>query len=258
MSSNILNTGPADGLYDDIERAILCDWLGRERPPALAGIDTEASIQAAPDPENPGPVRLLESYDRFDYGHEKRLANAVARIALNAIADRLPQWAASSASGDWVFGREHQPRRGAAIDPLPRFLLMINWADSGPGFSWPEAYHATFLPGFDCNVVTLSADSPEGNGYTDLAIGHFPADADFDAEVERIVCGFWSSHTNADPELAWAYLFDEGYVDAGTAYRWREQVWGGDEEEDEDSEEDWPDPSEDGPPRQASKKRSMP
>ncbi len=225
MSSNDLSTGPADGLYDDIERAILFDWLERARPPALAGIDTEASIQTSPDPGNRGPVRLLESYDRFDYGHEKRLANAVARIALNAIADRLPQWAATSASGDWIYGREHQPRRAAAIDPLPRFLLMINWADSGPGYSWPEAYHATFLPGFDCIVVTLSADSPEGNGYTDLAIGHFPADADFDAEVERILCDFWSSHTNSNPDLAWEYLFDEGYIDTGTAYRWREQVW---------------------------------
>ena len=234
MSSNTLPSNTLDDLYDDIERAILCDWLGRERPLVLTAIDTEASIQASLDPDNPGPVRLFESQDGYDYGHERRLANAVARIALNAIADRLPQWSAASESGDWVFARERQPRRASVIDPLPRFLMMINWADSGPGFSWPEAYHATYLPGFDCFVVTLSDDSPEMYGYTDIAIGHFAADADFDTAIARIIQAHWSDNGGNDPELAWAYLFDEGYIDAETAYRWRDEVWPVEPDDDEE------------------------
>jgi hypothetical protein len=238
MSNTTLSVEALRGLYDDIEIAILCDWLRLDRPPALADIDTEATIQAELPSGQPGPIRLLESYDRFDYGHDTRLANAVARLALNAIADRLPQWAAVSQSGDWVFARARQQRRVAAVDPLPRFLLTINWADSGPGFSWPESYHATWLPGFDCFVVTLSDDSPEAHGYTDIAIGNFPADGDFDAEVKRIVCDFWNKQTHADPEQAWEHLFDEGCIDAETAYRWRAAVWCIEPDESDDDEDD--------------------
>ena len=213
------------GLYDPVELAILCDWLGRTRPDELADIDLTATMQI--ELKQAGPVRLLQA----DYtDHETALANAVARIALNAIADRLPQWMASKTSGEVVFGRKHQPRRGLTVDPLPRFLLTINWADSGPGYSWPESYHATFLPGLDCFVVTLSADSPEVYGYTDLALGHFPTSADFDNEVERIICEFWTDHTDADPDRAWKEVWGEGLISAGSAYYWREQIWWVDED----------------------------
>lgn len=229
------------GLYDETELAILCDWLGRDRPAELSGIDLMASIQS--DLRHSGPVRLLSPQDGMDYGRETLLANALARIALNAIANRLPQWAASTGSGEMVFGRQHQPRRGLAIEPLPRFLLMINWADSGPGYSWPESYHATWLPGFECFVVTLSADSPDVHGYTDMALDHFPASGDFDAEVERILCTFWSDHTDSDWERAWKEVWRGGHVDINTAYDWRERLWGIDQDgEPVDQEpQDWED-----------------
>lgn len=239
MSENAVPAEIPRGLFDDIELAILCDWLGRERPAALASIDTEATRPLEVHPNTREPVRLVASYDGYDYGHDIRLANAVARIALNAIADRLPQWMTRSASGQMVFGRESQPRRATTVDPLPRFLMMINWADTAPGVSWPESYHATYLPGFESFVVTLSADSPEAYGYNDVAIGHFSGDADFDVEVERVICEFWARHTSSDPDMAWADLVSGGYIDARTAYVWRERVWGveEDDEDDEDGED---------------------
>ena len=241
MNDANLPTDIPAGLYDDIEHSILCDWLGLERPPALADIDIDASTLNNPGPDGTSPVRLPAGAGGYEGTRETQLANAVARIALNAIAARLPQWRSRSASGDWTVGREGQPRRTTTIDPLPRHLLTINWADSGPGFSWPEAYHATWLPGFDRFVVTLSDDSPDVHGYTDLAIGHFAGDADFDREIERIVCGFWSSHTDADTDQAWQDLWDAGHVGWDTAYAWRETVWGIGEDDEPVDENDWED-----------------
>jgi hypothetical protein len=59
------------------------------------------------------------------------------------------------------------------VELSPRHLLTINWADSGPGFSWPVAYYAVYVPGFDRTVVTASGDSPETFGACDVAVGHF-------------------------------------------------------------------------------------
>lgn len=56
---------------------------------------------------------------------------------------------------------------------LPQYLFTLNWADSGPGFSWPGAYYTTWVPSYERFVVTYSADSPEVWGYADIAIGQF-------------------------------------------------------------------------------------
>ena len=153
-------------LYDEQEIAIIMDWLGWERPAALAGVSLEWH-HAQPT----GGVRLLYSAD--GYGDHNAVFNAVARLVLSHIQCRLPQWSTTGSSGEVQAARSHQPLRQSPVNLLPRHLFTINWADSGPGFSWPEAYHLTFLPGFDRFVVTASQDSPEMHGYTDEAIGHF-------------------------------------------------------------------------------------
>ena len=53
----------------------------------------------------------------------------------------------------------------------PQLVCTINWADSGPGYSWPESYHVTYLPGFDRFVMTASRDGPDAWGCVDQAIG---------------------------------------------------------------------------------------
>ena len=49
----------------------------------------------------------------------------------------------------------------------PELLFCVNWADSAPGISWPEAYYVTFIPGLDHYVVTASRDSRDLFGCTD-------------------------------------------------------------------------------------------
>jgi hypothetical protein len=89
-----------------------------------------------------------------------RLAIAVAQILLHEVQGTLPQWAAS---GERVSlnRKAHKRHEDARLSFNPQLVCTINWADSGPGFSWPEAYHVTYLPGFDKFVVTASRDCPD-------------------------------------------------------------------------------------------------
>ena len=181
-------------LYDDVELAILYDWLGWPRPAALRSVDAytppenvDEDFGWEDDRPEPGPVRIIRNKDALA-GVD--VSNAVARLLLSEIQDRLPQWAAFHNNGhvDWV--RKRSPTRKAKAEPLPRFLFDINWADSGPGFSWPEAYYCTHLPGFDRYVVSASQDSPDVHGYTDEAIGHFGLTEELHEACRQIIIGW--------------------------------------------------------------------
>lgn len=205
-------------LYDDAEIAIVLDWLGVRRPPALA--QTAITAQSTGENATPGPIRLLPGDTADGYS----LSNAVARLALAGIEARLPQWALVT-EGRVLFAREPNPRRAAAVSLLPRFLLQINWADSGPGYSWPETYHCTWLPGFARWVVTASQDSPEAHGYTDEAIGHFGPARTVREGAARVILNWWRWQVAAWGQWRWAYLFATGEIDGRTAAAWAERVW---------------------------------
>ncbi|HAW97088.1 MAG TPA: hypothetical protein DCX67_00995, partial [Opitutae bacterium] len=86
------------------------------------------------------------------------IGNAVARIALAPIRDGLPVWG-TYADGQVRHSRQrdHQgdlPVRGYRSDPV--LAVAINWADSGPGCSWPLTYHVAWIPIYDQYVVTVS------------------------------------------------------------------------------------------------------
>src|SRR5262245_51188908 len=153
-------------IFHPQERAILCDYFGLERPEELQAIDVSAPDGANDDPEQPVLVEPDADKHVSTYG----VANAVARLLLARVQSRLPQWIARK-NDEIVLGRRHRKPKTRQVDPLPRFLFAINWADSGPGFSWPEAYHAIYVPGFDRFVVTASQDSPDAYGYADIAVG---------------------------------------------------------------------------------------
>ena len=71
---------------------------------------------------------------------------AVAAILLERIQDQLPQWA-SVRDGKATLGRTLRDRAAdRTVEITPVHLVTINWADSGPGFSWREAYHVTYVP----------------------------------------------------------------------------------------------------------------
>lgn len=208
-------------LYDEVELAILFDWLGIGRPEALRGVNVEAESDNTK--QTTGAIRLVHGMCG-GYGSEA-VSNAVARLALSKIQGRLPQWAAVHADGRVNLARSYTPKRCAKVDLLPRFLFMINWADSGPGFSWPESYHLAYLPGFHQYVVTASQDSPEMHGYTDEAIGHFPAGESVPDYIHRVILQWWKGQADDCDQHRWAYLFETGDIDSATAESWADEVW---------------------------------
>jgi hypothetical protein len=45
--------------------------------------------------------------------------------------------------------RRHRRHKEARLNFNPQLLFSINWATSGPGFEWPEAYYVTYVPGLE-------------------------------------------------------------------------------------------------------------
>ena len=176
---------------------------GFGEPPGYIGIDTELS--------------------------EFQLENAVARICLGAIQERLPQWGCLRDDGTLALNRKGYTRREHAVETKPVFLFEINWADSGPGFSWPVAYWATFIPGYARWVVTGSADGPDVWGCADIALGHFRGQ-DIRAGAGQVLRRDWRRAYKEYDQSPWAYLFGEGLVSAKDANAWRQRVWRGHEE----------------------------
>ena len=176
---------------------------------------------------------------------------AVAKIVLQTVVNRLPNWAACTGragSNRALRGRPRlpQPRKLAL---LPRFLFSINWASSGPGFSWPMAYYLTWVPGYDRFVVTGSSDSPEGNyGECDLALGYCSAaddEADTLTKAAEIISGDWSAQYAEWEQQQWECFLDAGLISYGRAHAMATAVWDPDvedeyypEDEDEDEDED--------------------
>jgi hypothetical protein len=158
------------------------------------------------------------------------LENAVARIALAPIQGQLPQWAAYD-SNHTIFARTVRefPERDATSHPL--LLFGINWATSGPGFSWPEDYYVTWIPHYDRYVVTASSDSKDVHGFEDIALGFFQGGAGEGNDRERIesiITGYWTG--GSDVQSSWEDIWKEGAIDEVTALRWRKEVWHAEEE----------------------------
>ena len=157
---------------------------------------------------------------------------AVAAIVLERIQDTLPQWASvklrknENEETDITLAREVKARKARrTVELVPQYLLTINWADSGPGFSWPVAYHVTWVPMYNEYVVTQSADSPDAFGYCDFAIGHFSNTDDFVSTATEKIRNDWEWQRDQFCQPRWAYLFDNGLIDEITAIRLREEVW---------------------------------
>jgi hypothetical protein len=206
-------------LYYPVERTLLCDYFGQPRPEALQGVDIWA-----PDPRATRKAVHLEADSMGDTGNCWALPNAVARLALSRIQDRLPQWYASRGQTE-IQGRKAYETTDGDVLLLPLHLFTLNWADSGPGYSWPEAYHVTWFPEFDRYVVTASADCPDVWGYEDRALGHFGQGEAIIQGARRIVTTFWRDECNGGDAGGWAYLFDTGAVDEAEAYAWAADVW---------------------------------
>jgi hypothetical protein len=225
--------------YTPLERAILAAYLGYPDPAAheLEGIDITKTVD--PD-EWDESVKGIAPLPSLYGGDHLTLENAVARICLERVAPRLPQWACVS-NGKVTLARKrrrrtalrrHRPRN-------PRHLFTINWADSGPGFSWPEKYYVARIPGYEVCIVTGSADSPDAHGYCDFALGWYLGGVSDIDRAGECIRAWWKSLGAG--QQRWAYLFGTGAVDEETAERWADEVWGradADTNEDEEDEEE--------------------
>jgi hypothetical protein len=159
----------------------------------------------------------------------------VAQILLERVQDRLPQWGVWSPEDGVQLARPILDRRAQRkVELLPRLLFTINWADSGPGYSWPVSYYATYVPGFDRTVVTGSADCPDVFGFCDVALGSFGPEVSILEGSRRIIVSEWSSRRVEWDQRRWAYLFDTGLVSEADAQAWADEVWA-DREGDEDA-----------------------
>jgi hypothetical protein len=179
---------------------------------------------APPRPRATAPARIRRDLDNPDFPGDAPLANAVARICLNAIRSRLPDWSGYGADGALVSERAPQPPRAARVVALPRLLLTIDWADSAPGFSWPEAYHATYLPEFRRHVVTVSVDCAETWGAFDFAIGVVREREDFHRRCGAVLRAWWRHQRDCD-QAPWHSVLQAGVVDEETARAWRLRTW---------------------------------
>jgi len=154
-----------------------------------------------------------------------RLAIAVAQILLHHIQKSLPQWASVKGSKVSLNRKAHKRQKAARLAFNPQLICTVNWADSAPGFSWPESYHVTYLPGFDKFVVTASRDGPDAWGCADHAIGVANGSLDPVDAAKEVVTDFWRMQLNSWEQPRWAYLFDQGLIDTKTADVWADEVW---------------------------------
>jgi hypothetical protein len=212
-------------LFSPDEHAVLADWLGVRPPKVAKGIDPADAMARLGFEKEPGHYRLIDA--------------VVAFIVLENAEKRLPGWSALRADGSFVCARAYRddqkaPNRNVLLQS--RQLFTINWADSGPGFSWPVAYYITWLPRYDRFVITASADCPDGFGYCDFAIGAFGSNTPVKEGARRVVCGDWHDQWSAWEQQRWAYLFNTGLISHEEANAWREEVWP--IEPDEDDAED--------------------
>ena len=155
---------------------------------------------------------------------------AVAAIMLERVQGRLPQWGAVK-DGKTILARGYRDKAAErVIEITPRHLLTINWADSAPGYSWPESYYVTFVPLYDVFMVTGSVDCTDVYGVTDFALGHFQSDEDVVEASGNIILSEWSMLTTWYSQHRWAYIFDEGLIKSAQADTLADKIWQSDGE----------------------------
>jgi hypothetical protein len=214
-----------------IEEAILHRYFNIPLPEQLRGISLLGNDATSPK----DAVHLETDIDGYD-DESKAIDNAVARLILSSIQDRLPNWAVSYGEGHIEKTRESRTYAKNSLSLLPLHLFTINWADSGPGFSWPEKYFVTWVPVFDRYVVTASRDTAEGYGYADEAIGWFDVTKDRVEESKNVISLYWERLVTERWQERWEHLFNEGAISSAEADDLADGVWGGDDEDEEEYE----------------------
>lgn len=183
-------------------------------------IPKPASSDAAGQTES-GHIRpVLSGYVADD----QVVDNAVARLILNAISDRLPHQFARAPNGRIITSRYAERPRQGETPLVPSYLFGINWASTGPGLEWPEHYHIGYFPRFDVFIVTASQDLTDVFGYYDKAICWFPASGNPAGDIQLTIIEWWQAQALCLQER-WEELIAEGLVSSGAAETWADIVW---------------------------------
>ena len=167
-----------------------------------------------------------------------RIEVAVAQILLNEIQEDLPNWGYVKDGVALINRKTHDrlPKPKLFFDP--EHVVTINWANSGPGFSWPESYYITYLPTFNKFIVTSSRDGPDAFGCSDHAIGFADGDLTPIEAAREVITEFWLGQANTYDQQRWAHLFAEGLIDDKSAHEWADEVWNRFEFVEEDGDEE--------------------
>ena len=207
------------------EHAILAEYfdLQEKQPQQGRAFDPDEIITEGNDyDEASGGIACRKSFGGRDY---RAIDNAVARIALAPVRENLPTWGGLGKDGAFHSRQSENesilPERGYRSDPV--HVLSINWASSGPGYSWPLKYYISWIPYYERYVITVSYDSPEVEGYLDLAIGDLSEGASVEKELKSVIVRHWNR--DATYLQGWEGVIDSGIVK--DPWAWREEVdWG--------------------------------
>lgn len=190
-------------LYQPIEHAVICDWLGRPRPPHLQHIDI---YNHAGGLRGTRPSR---------YHGRLALPIAVGTIALE-VAGRRARIARAQL--------RRRKRRGPDLRYRPRTVLTIYWAE-GHGQTWDEDYLVTELPGYRVKVLIMQAGSAEAFGFDTLALGVVTGHGrGMHGECRLLIEGWWGGLAIGG-QGRWQSVFGTRFFSERTANACARRVW---------------------------------
>lgn len=183
-------------LYSPADQAILAAYVGGQS--GALGYEEAINENGLPDVCEDDP------------------ALAAAAVVLSGIQRRLPQWGGFDGSQVHLSRKLNRSSDGA-LQLAPTLVCMVNWATSGPNCSWPIAYHLTYLPAFDVEVLTASSDIPElFGGMCDIAIASSPPKPNRRHLAIEMIAACWQDQI-ATFGSGWEDVVTSGLVDRLTA-----------------------------------------
>ena len=152
---------------------------------------------------------------------------AVAQILIRNIQSKLPNSGIVDEYGSLTLTRNIDKKNKLSpskIAFIPRLIFSINWADTGPGISWPEQYRITYVPDYEEYIITASSDIQDYYyGISgDIALG---VSGDTIEDMKSVIIGHWNELKLEHEQLGFAEILQEGLVQKNEINKWKEETW---------------------------------
>ena len=154
-----------------------------------------------------------------------QMDNTVASILLETKKDHLPNYRWYDKEGNLKSVRGKKGLKQRKIQLLPVHLFTINWAYTAPGLDWPESYSVTYVPIHNVRIVTMSSDSTDCYGHTDLAIGCCKPYRTPEFGTKKVIQSWWR-RLHEWIGHPWADVYSEGLIGSERAEKWAKEVYG--------------------------------